>query len=284
MPLGAHMSVQGGIHRAFERGECVGCKTIQIFTRNPNRWAARPLAVDEISQYGEKESETGIFPVIAHDSYLPNLGSPDDDLWKRSLQALYDEMIRCEQLGIPYLVMHPGAHMGSGEEEGLTRIATALSLLRAGVCDHPMVLLETTAGSGTVLGNSFEQLAQLVEQADGGERLGVCFDTCHAFAAGYELRTREAFDATFEVFDRIIGLDRLKAFHLNDSKKDLGSHVDRHEHIGKGLLGLEPFRMLLNDPRFQRHPMVLETPKGPDMREDIENLATLRGLIDQGST
>jgi len=281
MPLGAHMSVQGGVYRAFERGRQIGCETIQIFTRSPNRWAARPLTEEEIKLYKEKERETRISPVIAHDAYLPNLASPDDDLWNKSLETFRDEMVRCERLGIPYLVMHPGSHKGSGEEAGLRRIATALKRLHAEESGHRlMVLLETTAGQGSDLGYTFEQLARILELAGENDWIGVCFDTCHAFAAGYELRTREGYEKTFEALDRIIGLERLRVFHLNDSRNDLGSRVDRHEHIGKGFLGLEAFRMLLNDPRFRAHPMVLETPKGKDMHEDVENLAVLRSLIE----
>ena len=280
MPLGAHVSVQGGMHRAFERGQAVGCETIHVFTRSPSRWAAPRLTKETIRRYKEKEAESGISPVIAHDSYLPNLGSPDDDLWRRSLEAFLAEMIRCEQLSIPYLVMHPGAHMGSGGENGLDRIATAFRELHARLSrSGVIVLLETTAGAGSIFGDTFEQLARILEQVDESERLGICFDTCHVFAAGYDLRTLEGYEATFRQFDEILGIPRLRAFHLNDSKRDLGSHVDRHEHIGKGMLGLEPFRMLLNDPRFQHSIGILETPKGTDMHEDRENLAILRSLI-----
>ena len=269
------------MHRAFERGQTVGCETIQVFTRSPSRWAAPRLTKETIRRYKEKEAESGISPVIAHDSYLPNLGSPDDDLWRRSLEAFLAEMIRCEQLSIPYLVMHPGAHMGSGGDNGLGRIATAFREIYTRLGESGViVLLETTAGAGSILGDTFEQLACILGQVDESGWLGICLDICHVFAAGYDLRTSEGYEATFKAFDRVIGLDRLKVFHLNDSQNDLGSHIDRHEHIGKGFLGIEPFRMLLNDPRFRGHPMLLETPKSKDMHEDLENLSVLRELIE----
>ena len=281
MPLGAHMSIAGGIHKALERGESIGCECIQLFTANPRQWAARTLPTEDVRQFRRRKAETGIDPVVAHDSYLINLGSPKDELWHKSITAMSAELDRCAKLGIEYLVMHPGSHGGAGELDGTRRIATALDRLldgssRSGVT----ILLETTAGHSSSLGATFEQLAQIIELIERNGRLGVCLDTCHAFAAGHELRTQKGYERTFQELDEIVGLSRLKLFHLNDSKRDLGSHVDRHEHIGQGFLGTKPFRMLLNDPRFRSVPMILETPKGKDMRADVENLALLRSLIE----
>jgi len=281
MPLGAHMSIAGGIHKALERGQSIGCESIQIFTKNPRQWAARQLSDEDVLLFKQRKEETGIDPIIAHDSYLINLGSPKEELWHKSLESFASELDRCAMLGIPYLVMHPGSHGIDGVEIGLRRVSEAFNLLFDRSSEEGVtVLLETTAGHRHSLGPSFEQLARIVELVERKERLGICFDTCHAFAAGYELRTRQGYERTFQELDQAVGLSRLKVFHLNDSKQDLDSHVDRHEHIGKGYLGLEPFRMLLNDPRFRGLPMLLETPKGKDMAEDIENLALLRGLIE----
>jgi len=279
MPLGAHMSISGGVDKAIDRGQEVGCETIQIFTRTPRQWKMREFSHEEVEDFKRKREETGINPIFAHDTYLINLGSPDEELWKRSIAVLEDELARCDALGLPFLVVHPGSHVGRGEEAGLERIAQALSLaLSHKPAYKAQLLLEITAGQGSNLGYSFQQLARLMELTEKGERLGICFDTCHAFVAGYEIRTPEGYDATFDELNELIGLERLKVFHLNDSKGDLGGRLDRHEHIGKGRLGLEPFRMILNDERFRGLPMVLETPKGPKMEEDIENLRVLRSL------
>lgn len=279
MPLlGAHMSIAGGVDQAVARGKSIGCETVQIFTKSARQWRARPLTAEEVSRFKRAREESGISPVFAHTSYLINLGASDDDLWAKSTASFIEEMERCAALELPYLVTHPGA--GTQEEEGLDRIRVALDeILKRTEGSGVMILLETTAGQGATLGHRFEHLAWLIENCAHPERLGVCYDTCHTFAAGYDIRTPEAFAATFEAFNKIIGIDRLKAVHLNDSRGDLGSRVDRHEHIGKGKLGLEAFRLLLNDPRFRKLPMVLETPKGPDMKEDVENLAVLRSLL-----
>ncbi len=282
MPLGAHMSIAGGVDKAVLRGAGIGCETIQIFTKNTNQWRAKPLGPEEISRFQEARARTGIEPIFAHTSYLINLGSPQEELWERSLASLLLEMERCAALGLPYLVMHPGAHLGAGEEAGLDRITRALNEILARTEESGvMVLLEVTAGQGSNLGWRFEHLARLLEDSFYPERLGVCFDTCHAFAAGYDLRTPEAYAKTFDEFERIIGIRQLKAVHLNDSRGELGSRLDRHEHIGLGRIGLEAFRLLLNDPRLRSLPMVLETPKGPDMKEDVQNLATLRSLLQE---
>lgn len=279
--LGAHMSIAGGVDQALVRGRQIGCETIQIFTKNVNQWRARPLASDEIARFKAAQREWGIAPVIGHDSYLINLASPNEELWHKSLDAFVEELERCELLELPALVMHPGSHQGSGEEAGLRRIAEALNeSMRRLAGGRVRIWLETTAGQGSNLGYRFEHLRQIMDMLHEPERFGFCFDTAHVFAAGYELRTREGYEATFAEFDRLLGLDRLCVFHLNDSKKGRGSRVDRHAHIGQGHLGLESFHMLLNDVRFAGRPMILETPKGEDMAEDVENLRVLRSLFE----
>jgi deoxyribonuclease-4 len=279
--LGAHQSIAGGVENALSRGQQVGCDTIQIFVKSPNRWVSKPLAEENVVAFREAVAETAIWPVFAHALYLVNLATPDDALWQKSLAALVDDLERCERLELPGLVIHPGSHMRSGEETGMARIVAALDEVHARLPGYQVqVWLETTAGQGAHLGYTFEQLRAMVDGVKAPERLGICFDTAHAFAAGYELRTREGYESTWAQFDAVLGLKFLRAIHLNDSKKDLGSRVDRHDHIGKGLLGLEPFRYLLNDPRFRGLPMTLETDKGPDLAEDKENLAVLRSLVD----
>lgn len=278
--LGAHMPISGGLQKAFARGESVGCETIQIFSKNQRQWKAKPYEPETIAAYKAEQERSGIRPVVVHDSYLINLASPDDALWEKSIAAFADEMERCATLDIPYLVMHPGSHVESGEDAGLRRIAEAFNRVFAdGVGDSVMVLMETTAGQGTTLGYRFEHLAHLLESVSQQQRLGVCVDTCHIFAAGYDIRSPDVYNATFAEFDRIIGLERIKVFHLNDSQKGLGTRVDRHDHIGEGSLGIEPFRLLLNDSRFRSLPMILETPKGKDLAEDEKNLSLLRSLF-----
>ncbi|TMA54102.1 MAG: deoxyribonuclease IV, partial [Deltaproteobacteria bacterium] len=223
---------------------------------------------------------TGLTTVAAHASYLYNFAAPDEALHKKSLHGLIDEMERCEALGVAYLVVHPGAHMGAGEAAGIKTIAKSINAMHKACPSYTTKLvLEITAGQGSHLGYRFQQVRQMIDATKAPERLRVCFDTEHAFAAGYDLRTAEGYERTFAEFDEVIGLDLLVAFHLNDAKKDLGCRVDRHEHIGKGFLGLEAFRLLVNDARFWGLPMCLETPKSDDCHEDRENLATLRGLL-----
>lgn len=276
--LGAHMSIAGGVEQALLRGQSIGCEAVQIFTKNARQWRAKPFAPEEVARFRRVREETGIRAVFAHTSYLINLGAADAELWRKSVASFIEEMERCAALELPYLVTHPGAN--PDEAAGLARIGAALDeILRQTQGSGVMVLLETTAGQGASIGHRFEHLAWLIQESRYPERLGVCYDTCHTFAAGYDIRTPEAYAETFARFDELIGLERLKAVHLNDSRGALGSHLDRHEHIGAGKLGLDAFRLLLNDPRFRNLPMVLETPKGPDLREDIENLRVLRGLL-----
>lgn len=283
--LGAHMSIAGGLDKAVARGVGVGCTALQVFTKNASQWRAKPLADEDIARFKEavQSSPIGAEAVVAHDSYLINLGSPDADRWRQSVEAFTDELRRCDQLGIPYLVAHPGAHMGAGEDTGLARVAEGLIAALAQT-ERAMVLLETTAGQGTYLGHRFAHLGRLLELVPDplNARLGVCFDTCHAFVAGYDLGTPEGYAATWDEFAREVGFDRLKALHLNDAKKPLGSRVDRHEHLGKGQIGREGFRLLMNDPRLAGKPLLLETPKGDDCAEDRENMAFLRGLLAAG--
>ena len=278
--LGAHMSIAGGVNKALLEGKKVDCDVIQIFTKSSRQWAAQPYSKEEIQSFKENQKEAGIVAVIAHDSYLLNLGSPDEGLRKRSIRAFIDEMERCETLSIPYLIAHPGAHVGSGEEEGIKTIGRSLDEIHKGCAGFKVrVALEITAGQGSNLGYRFEQIRSMTNATKESDRLRVCFDTEHAFAAGYDIRTKDGYDRTFGEFDEIIGLKLLAAFHLNDSKKEFHSRVDRHEHIGKGHIGVEAFRLLMNDQRFWSIPMCLETPKGPDLKEDVENLTLLRSLV-----
>jgi deoxyribonuclease-4 len=279
--LGAHMSIAGGLDRAPLRGEQVGCDTIQVFTKSSRQWRAKPLSDREVEAFQANLKATGIGPVVAHDCYLVNLAAPRTSLWKKSVGAFRVELERAERLGIPFLVTHPGSHAGAGEAEGIARVAEALNVLHAALPGYRVqVLLETTAGQGSSLGSSFEQLAAILAQVGQADRIGICLDTCHVFAAGYDIRTPEGYWKTMQGFDSCLGLTRLKAVHLNDSRQGLGSRVDRHEHIGEGRLGLAAFRLLLNDVSLRGIPMILETPKGEDLvTADRQNLARLRRLL-----
>jgi deoxyribonuclease-4 len=281
MLLGAHMSVAGGLSKALERAQSVGANAVQIFTKNQNRWEQKPTPQEELDRWFEVQAQTGIDAVLSHAAYLINLGSPDDALWQRSINAMADELTRAEALKIIGVVVHPGGHMGKGEEAGIARIVDALNRAHEMTQGYStLTLLETTAGQGTHLGYRFEQLRAMMDGVTAPERIGFCFDTCHVFAAGYDLRTPDVYSATMDAFDRAVGLDRIRGFHFNDCKKELGSRVDRHDHIGAGNLGLAPFGFILNDPRFSNTPMILETEKSEDMHEDVENLNRLRGLIE----
>jgi deoxyribonuclease IV len=278
--LGAHMSIAGEVGEALNRGKQVGCDCIQIFTKSSRQWASKPLAKEEIEKFKHNQIETGITTVIAHDSYLVNLGAPDHAMRAKSVKGFIDELHRCEALGVPILVAHPGSHVGSGVENGIKTIAKSIDEAQAACKGFKVkIALEITAGQGSNLGHTFEQMAQIFDAVAENDRLRLCFDTEHAFAAGYDIRTPEGYENTFGELDKFVGLKRLAAFHLNDSIKDFHSRVDRHQHIGKGFIGLGAFRRLLNDPRFFGLPMCLETPKGPEMKEDVENLATLRSLV-----
>ncbi len=287
--LGAHLSIAGGLPRAVDRAQASHCEALQIFTKSAGQWRARPLPAEEIALFRRRVEETGIGPVVAHNSYLINLAAASPALRAQSVAALGEELDRAEALGLDGLVMHPGSYTSGSEASGLQLIADGLSaVLAARPRARTMVLLEHTAGQGTNLGHRFEHLAAIIGALDGSPRVGVCLDTCHLLAAGYDLCSAAGYDDAFRAFDRIVGLDRLRVFHLNDSKKPCGSRVDRHEHIGKGCLGAEPFRRLLQDARFAALPMLLETPKleTPESRRrsdvdpwDARNLRTLRRLM-----
>ena len=285
--LGAHMSIAGGLYRAPLRGRKIGCQAIQIFTRNRNRWKSRELSREEIDLFHKACEEASITAAAAHNSYLINLASTRSDVSRKSYHALLYELQRAELLKIPYLVMHPGAHLGGGEKRGLRRIADGINRALERTRNYRVrILLETTAGQGTSLGHRFEHLAEILEMIESQERLGVCLDTCHAFAAGYDFRTAETYGKLVREFDRILRLDRLRLFHINDSKNALGSRVDRHEHLGIGFIGLKAFSFFLNDPRFDDLPFLIETPKGRNetgVDWDIVNLSTLRRLIKQAN-
>jgi deoxyribonuclease-4 len=279
--IGAHMSISGGVELAPLRGRDVGCACIQIFTKSNMQWAARPLAEKEIAAFKLNCAQTGIAPVIAHNSYLINLGAPDAALAKKSFDSFLMELDRCRALGLSLIIAHPGSHTGAGEAEGLRCIGNAVNELIEQTSGSPVrLLLETTAGQGSNLGYRFEQLAEILEGVKEKSRVGVCLDTCHVFAAGYDIRTEDGYRRTMEEFDKVIGLKKLQAFHINDSKGDLGSKLDRHEQIGHGRLGREPFRLLLRDERFAAIPKVLETPKGTKgkLEWDVINLRLLRQL------
>jgi deoxyribonuclease-4 len=281
--LGAHQSIAGGYYRAVEIAHANGCGCVQLFTKNTNQWRAKELVDDDVARFQDALKRLEIRHPIAHDSYLINLASPDEALWRKSVDALRVEMLRAERLGIPYVVTHPGAALASSEEAGLARVVQALDEIHQQTPGlRTKCLLETTAGQGTCLGWRFEHLAAILDGAGDPDRLGVCLDTCHVFAAGYPLSTPKQYRATMREFDRVVGLKQIKAIHLNDSKRELGSRVDRHTHIGEGKLGLDAFRLLLNDSRFGKVPMYLETPKGQRDGEelDIINLRTLRGLME----
>lgn len=280
--LGAHMSIAGGMVKAVERALAVEATALQVFVKSSNQWAAKPLTATEIDAYRGAANDAGLDRyTLAHASYLVNLASPADELWNKSVESFAGELERCEVLGIPWLVVHPGSHVGSGVEAGIARIAKALTSILGGRKKGARsgVLLEITAGQGNTLGSRFEELAEMLRLAKHESHLGICFDTCHALAAGYEFRQPASYAKLMQELDRTVGLERVKGFHLNDSKGDLGSRLDRHEHIGKGRIGAGAFGSLLNDERFRDVPMVLETPKEDDLAEDRVNLKTLRSLV-----
>lgn len=281
--LGAHVSVAGGLEQAFARGLECGCTALQIFTKNANRWHGKPITTDDAAAFRQAWHSSGIGPVLAHDAYLINLASPKDTVWQQSKIALRDELERCAQLGISDLVMHPGAHLGTGVAEGLARIRQAFGEILPQTSPEVRLLLENTAGQGSYLGGDFAHLAALLEDMD-ETRFGVCFDTCHAHTAGYDLATAAGYTRTMEAFDQLIGLDRIRAFHLNDCLKPCGSKVDRHTHIGQGTIGRAGFARLMQDPRFLSIPMILETPKGERGDMDRVNLALLRELAGEGAS
>lgn len=284
--LGAHQSIAGGYYNAVEIAAECGCDCVQIFTKNNNQWRAKALTDEDAEKFQAALKRLKISHPISHDSYLINLAAPDEELWRKSVEAFAVELLRAETLGIPYVVTHPGAYTSSSEEAGLKRIVAALDEVHDKVGKLKVcTLLENTAGQGSTLGWKFEQLAAIIDGVKAPKRVSVCIDTCHLLAAGYPLTAPADYEATMKKLDKVIGLKLVKAIHLNDSKKELGSRVDRHEHIGRGKIGLEGFRHLLNDPRFAAVPMYLETPKEDDdgepngINQDRKNLKTLRSLV-----
>lgn len=282
--LGAHESVSGGLHLAFERIHSVGGKALQIFTRNQRQWKPKELESKEIDAFKAEWRNCPEMEVASHGSYLINLATDKEDLLEKSINAFVLELERCQQLGIEKVVLHPGSHGGAGVEEGLARFTSGLDQAIKQARSETLVLVETTAGQGTGLGATFAELGTILTQSRYHERLRVCFDTCHIFAAGYDIISPEAYEQTMAEFDKTVGLEKIAFFHLNDSKKDLGSRVDRHTHIGEGYIGLEGFRNLLNDPRFIDFSMTLETPKDKDLEDDRKNLQKLTDLVNENSS
>jgi deoxyribonuclease IV len=279
--LGAHMSIGGGAHMAIERACSIECTAMQIFVKNNMQWFARPLSTDEIRAFLDHQQRTQLSSVFAHANYLINLAATNPQFHANSLRALAEELTRADQLELPFLVLHPGAHLGAGEEAGLERIVASIDAVFAVIPKvKTQIALETTAGQGSCLGHTFEQIAYIIENAREPERLCVCLDTAHVFAAGYNISSENGVKKVFAEFGRTIGLARLKALHLNDSKTERASRVDRHEHIGKGKIGLPAFRFIMRDKRLRRIPKVLETPKEKDLRQDVVNMKTLRALLD----
>ena len=275
--IGAHLSTRGGLHTVFDRAAAIDASAIALFAKNGNQWKGKELTEADCAQFASIRT---VRPMLTHASYLINLATTNAEFHRKSIAAMADELDRAERLGIHAVVLHPGAHMGAGGDAAIDQIARSLDQVHALIPDHRVVtLLETSAGQGSCVGCTFEELGRMIALVDDKRRVGVCFDTCHVFAAGYELRTRDAYERTMDDLIRHVGLENVGAFHLNDSKKGLGSRVDRHQHIGEGELGLEPFRFLLNDARFARIPKVLETPKTVETESDLKNLRTLRGLI-----
>lgn len=278
MNLGAHMSIAGGLHLACERGKEVGCDVIQIFVKNQRQWAGPALKPEEVTQFKAAQKAASIRTAFAHDTYLINMATPEPAMFQKSLHAFVDELERCEALGLASLVTHPGSPGEAGEEVGIRQMQKGLNdALRRTKGYKVKVLLETTAGQGATVGYKFEQMKAILEGVKEPERIGFCFDTCHVFAAGYDISTRAGYEKTMDEFDRAVGLDKIRAFHVNDSKKGLGCRVDRHENIGKGAIGLEAFRCLMKDVRFRNVPKVIETPKEEGM--DPVNLGILREMM-----
>jgi deoxyribonuclease-4 len=276
--IGAHISTKGGLQTIFERAAAIEASAAALFAKNSNQWKGKELTDDECASFNAQRT---VAPLLTHASYLINLATTNDEFHRKSIAALIDELDRAERLGIHAVVLHPGAHLGAGSEAAIDSIARSLDLVHAALPDHRVVtLLETAAGQGSCVGCTFEELGAMIARLDDPRRAGICFDTCHVFAAGYDIRTRDGYERAVDEIERFVGIENVGAFHLNDSKKGLGSRVDRHEHIGKGEIGTEAFRLLLNDPRFSRIPKVLETPKTIETESDRENIQLLRSLIE----
>ena len=282
LKLGAHMSIASGVSYALRRAASVGSNAVQVFTKNNRQWQGPPISQADIERWQSEISIHQIHAAVSHASYLINLASPQDPLWEKSIAAHQDELERAHAYAIPHVVLHPGAHTGSGTDAGIARVAAALNRIHAATpeCNDTMTLLELMAGQGSTLGSSIAELRRIIDLVDERSRVGICVDTCHAFAAGYDLRTYEGYNAMLDELDRELGLEVLKCWHFNDSKGGLGSRLDRHTHIGEGEIGEEGFRFVLNDPRWIGVPMLLETPKEDDLKEDLMNLQRLCALVD----
>ncbi len=275
--IGAHLSTKGGLHTVFERAAATGASAVALFAKNASQWKGKELTDEDCKKFA---SLRNVRPMLTHASYLINLATTNEEFHRKSIAAMADELDRAERLGIHAVVLHPGAHLGAGAAHGIDQIARSLDRVHALVPNHKAVtLLETAAGQGTCVGCTFEELGQMLRIVDDKARVGICIDTCHVFAAGYDIRTRDGYERMIDEVEKYVGIENVAAFHLNDSKKPAGSRVDRHEHIGKGEIGLDAFRFVLNDPRFKRIPKVIETPKPLDPGSDIENLTTLRSLL-----
>lgn len=280
--LGAHMSIAGGVSKALDRGASIGSNALQIFTKNNRQWAGPAVDQEDVARWKEQMPAQGFAYAVSHASYLINLATPKEPLWEKSMAAHADELQRAHAYGVPHVVLHPGAHTGSGVEAGIDRIAAALNEIhkRTPECDDTMTLLEIMAGQGTVIGSKFGELNAIIERVADSERVGVCLDTCHAFAAGYNLRDEAGYEEMMTQLDSELGLDRVKCWHFNDSKGELGSNLDRHVHIGQGAIGADGFGLIMNDPRWNGIAMLLETPKKEDLKDDVMNLETLCSLVD----
>lgn len=275
--IGAHISTKGGLPTVFERASAIEASAIALFAKNSNQWNGKTMTDEDCATFAAQRT---LQPILTHASYLINLATTNDEFHRKSIDAMVDELDRAERLGIHAVVLHPGAHLGAGVDKAVDQIARSLDRIHKTLKNHRVAtLLETAAGQGSCVGCSFEELGRVIELVEDSRRVGICFDTCHVFAAGYDLRTEEGYRRTVEEIEEHVGLENVGAFHLNDSKKPLGSRVDRHEHIGQGELGLEPFRLLLNDARFARIPKVLETPKTVETESDRENMRVLRSLL-----
>ena len=275
--IGAHISTKGGVHTVFERAAAIDASAIALFAKNSNQWKGKVLTAEDCALFAEKRT---IVPIFTHASYLINLATTNREFHRKSIAAMIDELDRAERLGIRAVVLHPGAHMGAGAQAGIEQIARSLDQVHAAIPNHRVVtLLETSAGQGSCVGCSFEELGQIIRLVDDRKRVGICFDTCHVFASGYDLRTRDTYEHTIQSLEEHVGIGNVGLFHLNDSKKPLASRVDRHEHIGDGQIGLDGFAFLLNDERFRGIPKLLETPKKIEHESDRRNLATLRSLL-----
>jgi deoxyribonuclease-4 len=275
--IGAHLSTKGGLHTVFERAEAIGASALALFAKNANQWKGKELSDDDIAEFTRLRS---VRPIFTHASYLINLATTNREFHRKSIAAMIDELDRAERLGLHAVVLHPGAHMNAGVDAGLEQIARSLDQIHAALPEHRVVtLLETAAGQGSCVGCSFEELGRIIAMVDDKRRVGICIDTCHIFAAGYDIRTRDGYEKMTEEVERFVGLENVGAFHLNDSKKGLGSRVDRHQHIGEGEIGVEAFRMLLNDARFRFIPKLLETPKTVETESDVRTITLLRSLV-----